>query len=221
MKALADLGVFSTSTARRLDETYYSVLEKLGSLQSTIVALKELATSSRDMNEAFNRESRELRTEVTNQLDSFGTFDDQQKRIESLQVRIHQGREKVQALSERVDTVRERIEGWEKADREWQERTRRRLKVIWIVTSVILGLVLLLVVSAQYAPIGLDDAAEATVRLANDSLNTIKNVTKSAGAKALWDTESSDRVGHGNEGSQPGANPSRGSDDLLRVFDEL
>ena len=54
---MAELDSFSTTTTRRLDDTYYSVLEKLGTLQSTIAALKELAGLSAQMNDTFNIEA--------------------------------------------------------------------------------------------------------------------------------------------------------------------
>jgi hypothetical protein len=197
------------------------VLEKLGMLQTTMVALKELARHSHEMNTIFVKESQEMTAEVTTQIDALGPFDDQQRLLESLQVRIHSGREKVKALSDRVDTVRERIEGWERADRAWQERTRRRLKAIWLVTSVLLGLLLLLYVVAQFGPAeGLDDAAGATMRSANNSLNTLTNGTASAGDSALADMLGSQQDGP-EAANASGSDPAIGTEDFLRVFDEL
>lgn len=82
--------------------------------------------------------SAEVESEITEQLDSLGQFDYQQDKIESLQSRIHTGRAKVQALSARVETVRERVEGWERADQEWQNKTRKRLTVVWTIIFIIL-----------------------------------------------------------------------------------
>lgn len=147
-----DLGQFSTSTTRRLDDTYYAVLEKLGMLQSTIISLKELADNSQDLNEVFKAESRGLTADIGSQLDAFGQFDDQQQCIEDLQGRIQAGREKVQALSERVGVIQKRIEGWGLADKEWQERTRKRLKVVWLIMFTLGFIVTLLFVFAKYGP---------------------------------------------------------------------
>ncbi|KAK6221303.1 hypothetical protein LQW54_001401 [Pestalotiopsis sp. IQ-011] len=152
-KSLSELTTFSITTTRRLDDAYYAVLEKLSTLQSTVASIKELAGMSRETVSAFATESKGLVGEIGSQLDSFGQFDEQQKHIEGLQARIQTGRQKVQKLSERVDIVRERVEGWERADREWQERTRRRLKTLWIITSVVALVVVLIVVWAQYASV--------------------------------------------------------------------
>ncbi|KAI3342679.1 hypothetical protein F4824DRAFT_442901 [Ustulina deusta] len=151
-KSLVELNSFSNATIVRLDKTYSSLLQRLGSLQSTIVAMKELAAMSQELNESFASESRALVSEIESQLNVYDQSADQKKRIQDLQARIRAGRDKVQALSKRVDVVRERIEGWEKADKEWQERTRRRLKVIWIIISVVAFLLVILFVGAQYAP---------------------------------------------------------------------
>lgn len=137
---------------RRLDDTYYAVLEKLSTLQSTLVAMKELACMSQETNEVFSKDAKDLVTEVEAQLDSFGQFDEQEERIEALKGRILTGRQKVQSLSERMDRVHARVENWEKADRDWQERTRKRLRVVWIITSVMLFVVVGVFLAAQYGP---------------------------------------------------------------------
>ncbi|KAK4673147.1 hypothetical protein QC763_109270 [Podospora pseudopauciseta] len=149
-RSLNELETFASTTTRRLDETYYSVEEKLGTLQSTIAALKGLAELSNQLNNSFSAEAEELVADVTSQLDALGNFEDQQQRIESLQNRISTGRESIKSLSERVDVVRARIESWERADREWREAVRKRLTALWVVV-VTVGLVLiLLMISAQY-----------------------------------------------------------------------
>ncbi|KAK8048916.1 hypothetical protein PG994_010646 [Apiospora phragmitis] len=151
-KSLTDLNAFSTDTMRRLDDTYYAVLEKLSTLQSTLVAMKELACMSQETNEVFKKDAQDLVTEVETQLDSFGQFDEQEERIEALKGRILLGRQKVQSLSERMDRVHARVENWEKADKDWQERTRKRLRVVWIITSIVLFLVVGVLLAAQYGP---------------------------------------------------------------------
>ncbi|KAI1279922.1 hypothetical protein F5Y07DRAFT_356698 [Xylaria sp. FL0933] len=151
-RSLIELNSFSNTTIARLDKTYSSLLQRLGSLRSTIAAMKELAAMLQETNESFTSESHALVQEIESQLSVYDQSADQKKSIQDLQARIHVGRDKVQALSKRVDAVRERIEGWEKADREWQERTRRRLKVIWIIISVVALILAILFVGVQYTP---------------------------------------------------------------------
>ncbi|GAB1310320.1 hypothetical protein MFIFM68171_00530 [Madurella fahalii] len=214
-RSLAELETFASATTKQLDETCYLFLERLSALQGTIAALQELAGLSQQLNNNFSTETEELVTDITSQLDAFGQFEDQQKRIESLQSRINTGRESIRALSGRVDTVRDRIESWERADREWQEKTRKRLKAFWVVTSVIF-LVVLLFVGAQYAPESLE---QTTTRIAADGLNTLEDVATTKVDK-LWSSKVAETQGIGralNE-SEPVATQSGGVEEL---FDEL
>ncbi|KAM7224318.1 hypothetical protein V8F06_000099 [Rhypophila decipiens] len=244
---LSHLETIQTASTRRLDTTYESVLERLGTLQSTIIALKELAGLSQDMNKTFTTEASELVQETSSQLDAFGQFEDQQKRIEILQRRVHVGRDKITGLSDRVDRVKERIERWERADREWQERTRRRLRWVWMITSVLLLFVGAIILSAQYTASTGAGLGEVTTQIVNESLGTVKNATmggsgqegRSSGGTGSFGQEngkdglprgmpspmSSDGDQKSSTGSRtlvlPTASSTLGDRDLLRAFDEL
>ncbi|RWA14661.1 hypothetical protein EKO27_g435 [Xylaria grammica] len=215
-KSLVELTSFSNATIARLDETYSSVLQRLGSLRSTIIAMKDLAAMSEEINKTFTSESHTLVTEIETQLSVYDQSADQKKRIEDLQARIHAGRDKVHALSKRVDVVRERIEGWEKADREWQERTRRRLKTTWIIISVVAFVLMLLFFGAQYAPSSVDINKPAEVAPGvREGTPAIENLAgnNSKSAAVIADEvreELTLRRAHGSV-----------EQEVLRVFDEL
>ncbi|KAG7293145.1 hypothetical protein NEMBOFW57_003191 [Staphylotrichum longicolle] len=214
-RSLAELETFASATTKQLDDTYYSVLEKLNALQNTVAALKDLAEQSSQLNSTFSSEADELVTDVSAQLDAFEQFDDQQKRIESLQNRIEAGRELIRSLSERVDAVSERIESWGRADREWQEKTRKRLKAVWIVTSVVVFLVLSLLIGSQYLPDGLDETAS---RVPGDGLNSLKDAVKAD--TLLSSLAGQQRSSHTlNTTDHSGISSPR--TDMLRAFDEL
>lgn len=216
-RSLAELDIFASSTTKQLDDTYYSVLAKLSSLQSTVSALQELAELSHQLNSSFNTDADELVTDISSQLDAFGQFEDQQTRIESLQSRIHAGRDVIRGLSERVDAVSGRIESWERADKEWQEKTRKRLKAGWVVTSAVVFLLLALFVGTQYAP---ENFEETTTRMATDGFNTLRDA-----AAARADTFWSSRAAKPPETSIPlkKIESTQGSSlpDVIRAFDEL
>ncbi|KAI1500083.1 hypothetical protein F5X99DRAFT_387597 [Biscogniauxia marginata] len=214
--SLAELSTFSNATMRRLDDTYYSVLERLSMLQSTIVAIKDLASMSQDVNESFSEESNGLVSEIESQINSVDQFDDQQKRIQVLQDRIYAGREKAQALSRRVDVVRERIEGWERADREWQERTRKRLKVLWLIISAMAFVMMLVFFGAQFSPSSADVSVVPRIgsggREGNPPMNEmVGNQSKSAADV----TDEVREVLHQRRGDN------QGEEKAPRVFEEL
>ncbi|KAK2004689.1 hypothetical protein LX36DRAFT_649754 [Colletotrichum falcatum] len=171
-------------------------------LQSTIVAIQELAAASRQLTGKFEEQADEMARDVAAQLDQFGQFGEQEARIGSLQGRVETGRARIQGLSGRVDAVRRRIEGWENADREWQEKTRKRLRTMWIVMSVVFAVLIVLFIGAHYlggAEIGGGTGLKGLERGLNSSAGT-----DGRPLPPLWE----DRNG-------------RGDDDRLRVFDEL
>jgi hypothetical protein len=173
---------------------------------------------SSEMNESFGTESVALVSEIESQLSVYDQSEDQKKRIQDLEARIHAGRNKVQALSKRVDVVRERIEGWERADKEWQERTRKRLKVLWIIISVIALVLMFLFVGAQYASSSVDvnKLAELTPGIQPrrpPMASLLGNTNNSKSAATLADEVREElirRRGHDADGQE-----------ALRIFDEL
>ncbi|KAG9231172.1 hypothetical protein BJ875DRAFT_487251 [Amylocarpus encephaloides] len=149
--SLLDLHTLSNSTTRRLDNTYYTVLEKLSALQNTISSMKELTGMTKTLNEEFEQESEEIASEVNGHLTGFGRFEEQERKITTLQERVKQGRDKVGTLGKRVHAVRERVEGWERAEFEWQEKTRKRMKMMWILMSAV-AVVVVGLVFFEYTP---------------------------------------------------------------------
>jgi hypothetical protein len=150
-RSLLELNTLSNNTTSRLDNTYYSVLEKLSALNNTIASLKELALMTRKLNDDFVKESSEAVTEIGTQLDAFKDFEEQEQKIENLEQRIEAGREKAQTLAYRVEAMKQKIERWETVEGEWQQRTRKRLKILWGITAVILMILAGLTVF-QYTP---------------------------------------------------------------------
>lgn len=218
-RSIVDLTTATTKTSRRLDDAYRVIYDTLPYLQQTILNLKDLAIASRTMNDGFIAESRAVVSEAQSQLDAFGSFDDQQARVQALQDRVHNGQEKIASLSARVDVVRQRVEQWERADREWQEKTRRRLKIVWgFVLAVGLVLMVLYVGARTYAP-----EIEGVAReLQEDGM-----VAKMKLDGGLSPETSSNEVGVGDENdTMPTLNFSRdgraeAGDEALRALDEL
>lgn len=179
-ESLSNLHDFAADATKRLDETYYSVLEKMDALQNTITALRDLADTSHDIYGTFEKDSRDLEHEIVSQIGALGRFEDQQSRIESLQSRIEGGRERIGVLSQRVEVVRERVEGWEEADREWQEKTRKKMKLIWSTTMLIVLAVVLLFVGMKHSMAGSTSSKEPTgVPLPDaDRMSRLPNTSK-------------------------------------------
>ncbi|KAL7798055.1 hypothetical protein V8C37DRAFT_368509 [Trichoderma ceciliae] len=213
-QSLTELNGFSADTTRQLDQTHHALLEKTSGLQVMVKALKDLAQASCDLQVGFERTARELETDITEQLRGIGQFESQQSTIETLQGRIHQGRQTVDELAARVDVVRRRVEGWERADRAWQEKTRKRLRITWAALSIIVCIVGLVFMAFSY--------------------NSRSAAEDEPGARGVWrNTTPELKVHHGVEQSRPTSNEDDRTeatlaweappvdDGPLGIFDEL
>lgn len=164
-KSLHDLRILSNTTTSRLDNTYYSVLEKLSVLQASIASLKELSLIARQLNEDFDDDSQAVVSEIEEQIKAFGDFKEPQTKIEALQARIQTGREKVNRLGARVEVIRKRAEGWAKVEDQWQEKTRKRIKLFWGLSAttvvVLVGLLIFQYTPARIPAPGIMDGLNA------------------------------------------------------------
>lgn len=196
------------------------MLEKLTSLRKTIVALKALASDSASTSEGFVKESHAALSEAQAQLDAFGKFDEHETRVHALQDRVQGGRERIEALSTRVNVVRHKVEMWERADREWQERTRRRLKAVWgVVLGLALALLVLYIGAMSYgAEIG-EVAGDITTDFNEVDDSMAKSSLASGGDVLLAHGQGDHERVIGLEFRSDGAAEARA--DALRALDEL
>lgn len=172
-RSMVELNSFSANASHRLDEAYYAVLEKMSTLQGTITMLKSLAETSQEICNKFDKESRGLENEVATQLGAFGQFQGQHTQITALQKRVDEGRGKMESLGSRLQAVQTRVEKWEQADRQWQEKTRRRLKIIWSVMSAVVIVLIVLIWGISQTTDHSTDAVESMTTPLSilDSLN--------------------------------------------------
>uniref|UniRef100_A0A093V5P9 Uncharacterized protein n=1 Tax=Talaromyces marneffei PM1 TaxID=1077442 RepID=A0A093V5P9_TALMA len=127
---LASIGTLATDITRRLDYTYYNLLERISTLYSTIHTFQELVDSSGTLHETFQHDTSTLESDVHKKLSEFAKFDPQRQRIDELEQRMKAGKQKMENLGERLDKVRKEIEGWEMREGEWQARVTQRLRVL-------------------------------------------------------------------------------------------
>ncbi|ELR02436.1 hypothetical protein VC83_04312 [Pseudogymnoascus destructans] len=216
-KSLHDLRILSNTTTSRLDNTYYSVLEKLSVLQASIASLKELSLIARQLNEDFDDDSQDVAREIQEQIKAFGDFKEPQTKIESLQARIQTGREKVNKLGARVEVIRKRAERWAKVEDQWQEKTRKRIKLFWGLSAttvvVLVGLLIFQYIPARSPGPGIMDGLNA-----QDSKNGVLDFERGLVNESLTiETQVSNVL----EGLRKSPNDTREDDPRLKVFDEL
>lgn len=125
--ALQSLSDQSLKTSRRLDDTYYSILEKVSVLRQTIGTLQELSGLTKELHENFESDTKDLMHDVRGQFNNFDNFDTQQQQIIGLEERIKGGQEKADALTRRLTKAKERVDARAKAESEWKSTSTRRL----------------------------------------------------------------------------------------------
>ena len=120
LTCLAQINHYSNTTTRRLDDTYYSILEKLSALQSAVASLQEVSNLTSQLQSDFEGEARNLEQDIKGQVDEVGEFEAQQEMVTALEARLKAGKEKSDMLVERLDAVRGSLAGWERKEGEWQ-----------------------------------------------------------------------------------------------------
>ncbi|KAI9927320.1 hypothetical protein MW887_003707 [Aspergillus wentii] len=83
--ALSSIGTLATDITRRLDYTYYNLLEKITALNSTISSFQELSDSTSALFDGFEREVTGLDQEIRKQIGELKGFQPQIQKIESLE----------------------------------------------------------------------------------------------------------------------------------------
>lgn len=149
---MSSIGTLATDITRRLDYTYYNLLEKLTALTSTIASFRELSTSTLTLSNDFERETTGLDQEIRKQIGDLNELHPQTQRIESLEGRMRAGRQKAEELGNRLENIRSDIEEWERREMEWQARVGRRLRIFWAVIACSI-LVLLAAMAIQNWPV--------------------------------------------------------------------
>lgn len=150
--ALQSLSDQSLSTSRRLDDTYYSILEKVTVLRQTIGTLQELSGLTKELHENFESDTKELIDDVKGQFESFDNFDSQQQQIIELESRIKSGKDKAEALTARLEKAKENVDARVKSEAEWETTNSRRLRYFWGTIGSIIVLIVALILFHQLKP---------------------------------------------------------------------
>lgn len=129
LKSVEEIGMRST---RKLDDTYYDILEKASILRSTVASLQQLADESKRMHSSFQEETTKLERETTQNVRSFSNFDEQEKTINDLVSRLQDSRAKTDHLNDRLESARLRVEAYEERDNAKQANRRAKWHMAWL-----------------------------------------------------------------------------------------
>lgn len=216
--ALVSIGTLATETTRRLDYTYYNLLEKITALNTTIGSFQGLADSTSTLFNEFEREVAGMYQEINRQIGELGEFQPQLEKIEALEERMKRSREKAEALEGRLEKMKDEVSSWEKKEVEWQSRVNRRLRIFWsVVVTATLALVIAVVV--QNWPLIDSSQARLQTTLLDNQTSDIPLHRDSTAIPKMNGQKSKPNFDHRQTASAAGASPTEA--DPLRVFDEL
>ena len=143
---LSRLNQTGTDITRRLDYTYYSLLEKIGSLVSTIGSFQSLSKQSHDLIENFSKEATALDSSTRGRTETFREgFDVRQLRVAELEGRGVKAQEKATKLSDRLESARKKVQEWESREAVAVKKRERWWKGVWGTVGTILGIIVLII----------------------------------------------------------------------------
>ncbi|KAJ8115471.1 hypothetical protein OPT61_g2882 [Boeremia exigua] len=214
---LQSLSDQSLKTSRRLDDTYYSILEKVSTLRQTINSLQELSGLTKELHSNFETDTQDLLDEVKGQFENSNNFDAQQDQIAALEERISAGKEKADALTARLVEAKERVDRRARSEAQWEASTNRWWQWFGGIVVSFISLIVILVVLHHLKPTQVEmdpkpgfDAIKAKIleapipQMAKDDILELATSVPTVRLQ------------------MPSARPSAGLDDgLLRKFDEL
>ncbi|XP_014555652.1 hypothetical protein COCVIDRAFT_101998 [Bipolaris victoriae FI3] len=172
--ALQSLSDQSLKISRRLDDTYYSVLEKISVLQQTIGTLHELSGLTRELHQNFEADTTELVDDVTGQVEAFDNFETQQEQVIGLEERIKAGKEKADALTARIEQAKEHVDAKAKLEAELQAKNTNCIRIFWSIVGIIAAVFFAFVLFHASRPVP-DHVEQQNTRLDPASRDAILN----------------------------------------------
>lgn len=130
-ESLSNIAAESTDFTRRLDATFYDLLQNASNLRTAITSFEELTNLASDLQADFTDESAKLEHDHAQQIAGFNHFEPHVRGLESLEGRMQRAREKALALDKRMEAAREKTDAWNRRELEWQTRVTRRLRILW------------------------------------------------------------------------------------------
>lgn len=138
-RQLAAVNKTSVDLTRRLDYTYYNLLEKVGNLVAIVQSFHSLSSQSKDMIDHFTKEASMLERDVRIKLERFRTsFEEREDRVRTLEERGARAKTKAQDLGARLEKARQRVEAWERKEGVERRRRSRLWRSVWTVLIVVL-----------------------------------------------------------------------------------
>lgn len=132
--------------SRRLDYTYYTLLEKRTSLSSIVSQFQSLRDQILGFRSKVGSDLETLNEDVTTNINGIrGKAEGRRmERVEQLETRMKLGREKATLLGNRLEAARHILTEYEDREIEYRAKIGRRFKMTWISSLILICIVVLL-----------------------------------------------------------------------------
>ncbi|KAL5379788.1 hypothetical protein DPSP01_008258 [Paraphaeosphaeria sporulosa] len=219
--SLQTLNEQSMKTSRRLDDTYYSLLERVATCRQTIGSLQELSNLANELHHNFEADTQELAEDVEGQFEGFNNFETQQGQVAALERRIQAGKEKAEALNGRLADARSRVDKRMKLEAELELRNTRHVRILWGIIGALLSLVLLSILFQQLRPVHPDTGHTHALDFASREQILNAPIPDMAKEAIMRPNKAKEQLDVRIESPSARAEAGVPEDDRLRVFDEL
>ncbi|KAF1346896.1 hypothetical protein BDV97DRAFT_371439 [Delphinella strobiligena] len=148
-EALNALSKDAHTATRKLDDTYYALLERTGTLKATIASLQDLSTHATETRKEWREEVSIGKEKIEAKIESFANFEAQEQVVEELVWRLKNAKDRAAELEQRLETCRGRLEGFQQKEQESRRKINKRWKLCWLSLSLLVLAVILLIVWRQ------------------------------------------------------------------------
>ena len=178
---LAEMNKTATDLTRRLDYTYYGLLEKVGNLVATAQNFQSLNRQTAGLMENFEKESRVLEADIRRRTRNFREGFRAREAREDLERRGFRAKARATDLSVRLDAAKLVVEEWERREVVGLMRWGRFCRTLGYCFTVMIVVVLVAVAIKEWRGVG--DPVRIGLGIprvghANQSLGLDKNVLR-------------------------------------------
>ena len=148
---LADLDNTSNDVSRRLDYTYYGLLEKLNNLKGTIDSFQNLTLQSQHLITNFEHETEKLDDDISRRVKRFREgFDDRQSRVIEMEGRGNLASQKAKELGTRLESAQVVVENWAKREAAAKQKWFRFWGMCWWSIGTMTICILVVIVAKEW-----------------------------------------------------------------------
>jgi hypothetical protein len=121
-----------------IDEIYYSVLERLSALRSTVVSLQDLVTQTDGLKSNFGTESDTIKKDIDGHVEAFNGFKRPKERIGALEARMKRSKDRTEGLTKRLEMAKTKAQQLESMEDVVQASITFQFRMTWAILAIMI-----------------------------------------------------------------------------------